>query len=378
MSDSDPKSAPRPLAELRARIDALDERILELLNERARVAAEVGEWKRTREPDAPFHVPAREREVLARLEARNPGPFPRQAVRAVFQEVMSACLSLERPLRVAFLGPEGDAAHQAVKHQFGLSTLPVAQRSIEAVFHAVEAGQADYGVVPVENATEGSVDATLDAFLESELRVVAEIQLPLQLALLAPHDVELAAVRRVYGRPEALQQAREWLAAQLPGAAQVAASSPGEAGRLARSDPEGAAVAPEVSARLFDLRVAAEGVQGAGAGATRFWVLGRRALAPSGRDRTSIAVSVKDGPGVLLRVLDPLARHGINLTRIESRPSRRRSWEYVFFLDLEGHEADGPVAAALAEVALAAAGVKRLGSYPRGEPGAAAPAPDAG
>lgn len=362
-----PKRPPRPLAELRARIDALDEQILDLLNERARVAAEVGDLKRSVQPDAPFHAPAREREVLARLEARNPGPFPREAIRAVFQEVMSACLALERPLRVAFLGPEGDASHQAVKFQFGLSTQPAPQRAIAGVFRAVEAGHADYGVVPVESATEGVVDATLDAFLDSELRVVAEILLPLELALLVPHDVELASVRRVYGRPELLRHAQEWLAGHLPQAAQVAAASPGEAGRLAREDPEGAAVAPDVAARIFDLRVAAEGVQGARADATRFWVLGKRPLPPSGRDRTSIAVSVKDGPGVLLRLLEPLARRGINLTRIESRPSRRRSWEYVFFLDLEGHEADEPVAAALAEVGQAAAGVKLLGSYPRAD-----------
>lgn len=368
MSDpSSPNPAPRQLAELRARIDALDERILRLLNERARVAAEVGELKRTAQPDAPFHAPAREREVLSRLEAMNEGPFPREAIRAVFQEIMSACLSLERPLRVAFPGPEGAFSHQAVKYQFGFSAHAAAQRSISGVFRAVEAGQADYGVVPVENATEGVVDPTLDAFLESTLRVVAEILLPLDLALLVHHDVELADVQRVYAPPESLRHAEEWLSAHLPRAARIAASTAVEAARLAREDPDGAAVAPDVAAKLFDLRVAVESIQEASTDATRFWVLGRKPPAPTGKDRTSIAVSVKDSPGVLLRVLEPLSRRGINLTRIESRPTRRRAWEYVFFLDLEGHEADPLIAAALAEIGQAAAGVKLLGSYPRGE-----------
>lgn len=363
-----PKPPPRGLPELRALIDALDERLLALLDERARIAAEVGEVKRSLQPDAPFHAPARERAVLARLESLSAGPFPREAIRAVFQEIMSACLSLERPLRVAFPGPEGAFAHQAVKYQFGLSAHPAPQRAISAVFHAVEAGRADYGVVPVESATEGVVDPTLDAFLDSSLRVVAEILLPMELSLLVHQDVGLGGVQRVYAQAEALRHAEEWLAANLPQASRVAAASALEAARLAREDPDGAAVAPDVAARLFDLRVAAENVQQAGADATRYWVLGKKPSAPTGRDRTSIVVSVKDSPGVLLRILEPLARRGLNLTRIESRPSRRRSWEYVFFLDLEGHEADPPVAAALAEVGQATAGVKLLGSYPRTEP----------
>lgn len=367
MADSSRDSSLPDLAALRSRIDAIDEQVLALLNERARIAAEVGECKRALQPDAPFHAPARERQVLARLEALNAGPFPKEAIRAVFQEIMSACLSLERPLRVAFLGPEGAFSHQAVKHQFGLSAHPVPQRSISAVFHSVEAGQADYGVVPVESATEGVVDPTLDAFLDSALRVVGEILLPLELALLTHHDVELCAVLRVYAHPESLRHADAWLAAHLSRTSHVVASSAMEAARLAREDPEGAAVAPDVVAKLFDLRVAAEGVQGAGADATRFWVLGRKPPGPTGRDRTSLVVSVKDRPGVLLHILEPLARRGINLTRIESRPARRRAWEYVFFLDLDGHEGDEPVASALREIEQESAGLKLLGSYPKAE-----------
>ena len=367
MTDPSRETAPSKLSELRSSIDTIDERLLALLNERAAIAAEVGERKRALQPDAPFHAPARERQVLARLEALNIGPFPREAIRAVFQEIMSACLSLERPLRVAFLGPEGAFSHQAVKHQFGLSAQPVPQRSISAVFHSVEAGRADYGIVPVENATEGVVDPTLDAFLESALRVVGEILVPLELALLAHHDVELGGVLRVYAHSESLRHTQDWLGAHLPRASHVVASSAMEAARLAREDPEGAAVAPDVVAKLFDLRVAAESVQDPGADATRFWVLGQKPSAATGRDRTSLVVSVKDRPGVLLRVLEPLARRGINLTRIESRPARRRAWEYVFFLDLDGHENDDAVAAALREIEHESAGLKLLGSYPRAE-----------
>ncbi len=362
-----PPAALRSLPELRAAIDALDLRILSLLDERARVAAEIGEHKRAAQPDAPFHAPAREREVIARLEAHGAGPFPRAAVRAVFQEIMSACLSLERPLRVAFPGPEGSFSHQALKFQFGLSAHPVAHRSIAAVFDAVEAGRADYGVVPVESASEGAVDSTLDAFLDRSVRVVGEILLPHLLSLLAHHDLEPARIARVYGQDESLREAGAWLDAHLAGAARVATPTGTEAARLAREDPEGAAVAPDVVARLFDLRVAEERIQSAASGATRYWVLGRKPAARTGRDRTSIVVSVKDGPGVLLRMLEPFALRGINLSRIESRPAPRRAWEYVFFLDLDGHETDEPVAAALAEVHAASAGLRLLGSYPRAE-----------
>ena len=368
MTDArDPNAPPRDLKQLRGLIDAIDQRILELLNERAAIAAEVGDYKRTSQPGGAFHAPSREREVLARLEALNTGPFPSEAIRAVFQEIMSACLSLERPLRVAFLGPEGAFSHQAVKHQFGLSAHPLPQRSIAAVFHAVEAHQSDYGVVPVENATEGVIDATLDAFLESPLRIIGEILLPLELALLVHHDVEPANVLRVYGQAESLRHAEGWLAANLPSAARVVASSAVEAARLTREDLDGAAVAPDVVAKLFDLRVAAESIQDAGSEATRFWVVGAKSQPPTGRDRTSLVVSVKNSPGVLLRVLEPLARRGIDLSRIESRRARRRTGEYVFFLDLDGHERDERVAAALTEVEQASAGLKLLGSYPKAE-----------
>jgi chorismate mutase / prephenate dehydratase len=365
---TDPPAQPvAGLTELRARIDAVDERILDLLNERARIASEVGELKRAAQPQAPFHAPTREREVVARLEAMNGGPFPPSSIRPVFQEIMSACLSLERPLRVAFLGPEGTSSHQAAKYQFGLSAQVLPERSIPAVFRAVERALSDYGVVPVENATEGIVDSTLDAFLESPLRVVAEILLPADEALLLRHDLDPSLVKRVYALPEAFTRCQAWLRVHLPHATPIVASSTTEAARLAREDGEGAAVASELTAQLFELKVAAASIQDLASDATRFWVLGRTPSASTGWDRTSLVVTAKDSPGVLLHLIEPLARRGVNLTRIESRPTRRRAWEYAFFLDLDGHERDEQVAAALEEMARASAGIKLLGSYPKAE-----------
>lgn len=362
-----PQAADPALAELRAHIDDVDERILALLNERAGYAAAVGDHKRVLQPEASFHAPARERQVLSRLAGMNAGPFPTAAIRPVFQEIMGACLSLERPLQVAFLGPEGTFTQQAVKHQFGLSVHALPQASIPNVFLAVERGQADYGVVPVENATEGVVDSTLDTFLDSPLQITAEILLPVEQALLLRHDLELAQVQRVYSHPQALGQCQRWLAAHLPHAAQIAASSTAEAARLAHEDAEGAAVASELAAKLFDLKVGCECIQDLSGNATRFLVLGRTAMAPTGKDRTSLVVTVKDGPGALLQLLEPLARRSLNLTRIQNRPTRRRAWEHAFFLDVEGHAAEAPMAEALAELRQVAASMKLLGSYPQGE-----------
>ena len=350
---------------LRQAIDAVDDQMLDLLNRRAALAAEVGRLKVAAAPEALFHAPAREREVLARLEAENAGPFPPAAVRTVFQEIMSACLSLEKPLRVAFLGPEGTFTHLAARHQFGGSSQSLPQGTIQAVFQAVERQRADYGVVPVENATEGAVDTTLDAFLDSPLQICAEILLPVDQALLLRPGLDLGGVRRVYSHPQALGQCRRWLEAHLPGADRIEAPSTSEAARLAREDAEGAAVASELAADLFGLQVAETKIQDLAANATRFLVLGPNSAEPTGRDRTTLLAMAQDGPGALLRLLEPLARRGLNLSRIQSRPTRRKVWEYAFFLDVEGHAADAPMAEALVELEAACASLKVLGSYPR-------------
>ena len=353
------------LPSLRQAIDAVDDQVLALLNRRAALAAEVGRLKVAAAPEALFHAPAREREVLARLEAENTGPFPPPAVRTVFQEIMSACLSLEKPLRVAFLGPEGTFTHLAARHQFGGSSQSLPQGTIQAVFQAVERRRADYGVVPVENATEGAVDTTLDAFLDSPLQICAEILLPVDQALLLRPGLDLGGVRRVYSHPQALGQCRRWLETHLPGADRIEAPSTSEAARLAREDAEGAAVASELAADLFGLQVAETKIQDLAANATRFLVLGPKTAEPTGRDRTTLLAMAQDGPGALLRLLEPLACRGLNLSRIQSRPTRRKLWEYAFFLDVEGHAEEPVMAEALVELQAACASLKVLGSYPR-------------
>jgi chorismate mutase/prephenate dehydratase len=355
---------PQTLASLRRAIDAVDDQVLALLNRRAGLAAEVGRLKTEAAPEAPFHVPRREREVLARLEAANEGPFPGAAVRTIFQEIMSACLSLEKPLRVAYLGPEGTFTHLAARHQFGGSSQALPQGTIQAVFQAVERGRADYGVVPVENATEGAVESTLDAFIDSDLRICAEILLPVDLALLLRPGLDLGSVRRVYSHPQALGQCHRWLEAHLPSADRVEAPSTTEAVRLAREDAEGAAVASELAAELFGLGVGETKIQDLAANATRFLVLGAAPAEPTGKDRTTLLAMAQDGPGALLRLLEPLARRGLNLSRIQSRPTRRKMWEYAFFLDVEGHAGEPLVAEALLELQSACASFKVLGSYP--------------
>jgi chorismate mutase/prephenate dehydratase len=356
---------PQSLASLRQAIDTVDDEVLALLNRRAGLAAEVGRLKSEASPEVLFHAPKREREVLARLEAENGGPFPDAAVRTIFQEIMSACLSLEKPLRVAFLGPEGTFTHLAARHQFGGSSQALPQGTIQAVFQAVERARADYGVVPVENATEGAVDSTLDAFLDSPLLICAEILLPVDQALLLRPELDLGGVRRVYSHPHALGQCRRWLEAHIPQADRIEAPSTSEAARLAREDAEGAAVASELAAELFGLRVAETKIQDLAANATRFLVLGPKSAEPTGRDRTTLLAMAQDGPGALLRLLEPLARRGLNLSRIQSRPTRRKLWEYAFFLDVEGHAEDPLMAEALVELLSACASLKVLGSYPQ-------------
>ena len=267
---------------------------------------------------------------------------------------------------MAFLGPEGSFTHLAARHQFGGSCQSLPQGTIQAVFQAVERGRGDYGVVPVENATDGAVDSTLDAFLDSSLCICAEILLPVDQALLLRPDLEVGAVRRVYSHPQALGQCRRWLETHLPHADRIEAPSTAEAARLAREDAEGAAVASELAAELFGLKVAETRIQDIAANATRFLVLGPKSAEPTGRDRTTLLAMAQDGPGALLRLLEPLARRGLNLSRIQSRPTRRKLWEYAFFLDVEGHTEDPLLAEALLELQAACASLKVLGSYPQG------------
>jgi chorismate mutase/prephenate dehydratase len=361
----DPTQNEQELSEIRKKIDATDDEILRLLNARAGFVGRVADLKTALE--VPFYVPSRERQIAERLSAANPGPFPTEAIRAVFQEIFSACLSLEKKVRVAYLGPEGTFSHQAVKRQFGLSARATPMGTIPAVFDEVERGNADFGVVPVENTTEGIVHHTLDTFIESDLKVSAEIALEVNMCLLARAGVDVAQIERVYSIPIALGQCRRWLATNLPRATLVEARSTADAARQAHDDARGAAVASEMAARLHDLHVVRRKIEDLAHNMTRFLLIGRQQAEPTGRDKTSVLLVTRDEPGILFRTLGAFAQRGLNMTKIESRPSRRRPWEYVFFLDIDGHESDPEVAAALAEVRAACESVKVLGSYPKAE-----------
>lgn len=356
----------RKLPELREAIDAVDDELLRLLNERAQLVKEVGAIKaQTRQP---FYVPDRERKIVERLQAKNAGPFPTDALRPVFSEIISACLSLEQRLRVAFLGPEATFTHMAARTRFGLSARYVPAATIAGVFAEIDKGLADLGVVPIENSTDGVVNSTLDMFMDSELTISAEIVLRVSQCLLT-RDGTLDGVQKVYSHPQALGQCRGWLTANLPKAALIEVASTALAARLAKDDPVAAAVASELAGHLYDLRVAKHKIEDEVRNLTRFLVIGRdqEPPPPTGRDKTSLMLSVKDDAGVLYRVLQPLAEREVNLTRIESRPSRRRAWDYVFFIDLDGHVSESRVAGAIEALQATCEAVKVLGSYPRAD-----------
>lgn len=353
---------------LRQRIDALDSQILDLLNRRAELVIEIGKAKAEHRLD--FHVPQREEQIHGRLAAANPGPFPTAALRPVYREIISACLSLEHPLRVAYLGPKATFTHQACMKQFGLSAQCIPVRTIPEVFGEVEKGRADYGVVPIESSTEGVVTHTLDMFAASELTICAEILLEVSHNLLS-RSGDLAAVSKVYSHPQAIAQSRRWLGEHLPHVPVLEVSSTAAAAEMAAEDPAAAAIASEMAATLSDLNFVARRIEDHAGSFTRFLVLGRKPAAPTDRDKTSLMVSIQDRVGGLYRMLQPFADHGINLTKIESRPSKRRLGEYVFYLDLEGHIADPRVTQALEALREESLLVKSLGSYPQAAGGAA-------
>ena len=353
------------LATLRGDIDRVDDELLELLNERARLVAQVATLKERMQ--VPFYVPSRERAIVERLSARNAGPFPTDAIRPVFQEIMSACLSLEKTVRVAYFGPEGTFTHMAVKRQFGLSARAIPVGTIGGVFEEVARGGADFGVVPVENSTEGVVNHTLDTFLLSDLRISAEIILEVNQCLLCRAGLELSQIERIYSHPQALAQCRRWLSTNLPRVTIIESASTSDAARLARDDTHGAAIGSELAAKLYDLTVARRNLADSAHNVTRFLVVGAKQAEPTGRDRTSILLELSDAPGILFKVLEPFARRGVNMSKIESRPSRRRPWEYVFFIDVDGHQRDAAIEAAVEEVRPMVASLKVLGSYPRAE-----------
>ncbi len=337
--------------------------ILGLLAERAGLAKRAGVLKRKAKVEV-FHDPDRERKVLERLVGKGARAFPPDAIRAVFREIMSGCLSIEEPLRVAYLGPEGTFSQMAARHLFGLQPRYRECATIDAVFDAVRSKDAAYGVVPFENSTEGAVSMTSDALLEGGLRIKQEYVLPVSHCVLS-RATSLGAIDTVYSHPQALAQCRAWIARHLPRAQVVQTTSTAAAAREAQTDDRAAAIGSAVAAELHDLPVLRSSVQDRPENATRFVVIARDDAPPTGKDRTTIAFGVVDQKGALRRVLTLFEKNGVNLTRIESRPSRKQAWHYVFLIDVDGHRLDPHLAKALRAVERTADFVKIVGSYPR-------------
>ncbi len=356
------------LGRLRQEIDTLDDRILALLNERARLAQAIGHLK-----NGNVYRPEREAQVVRRLKAANAGPLSAEAVERLFREIMSACRDLEQPLSVAYLGPAGTFSEAAAIKQFGHAVDGLPKSSIDEVFHAVARGEAQFGVVPVENSTEGAVNRTLDLLLTSPLKICGEIVLRVRQHLMRRADAvavgaELAGIQVVYSHAQSLAQCHEWLNQNLPQASRIRVTSNGEAARMAAEDPAAAAVAGELAAERYGLAIVARDIEDDPNNTTRFLVLGQEDAAPSGRDKTSLVMSTKNKPGTLLELLTPFARNGISLTKLESRPVRNGLWEYVFFIDIEGHRNDPVVQDTLAAVEPHTTLLKVLGSYPLATP----------
>jgi chorismate mutase/prephenate dehydratase len=354
------------LGNIRDSIDAIDARIHALLNERARFAQLVGISKAASGKAVDFYRPEREAEVLRLALKRNQGPLRNDEIARLFREIMSACLAQQEPLKVAFLGPEGTFTQAAVLKHFGSSVRALPLPAIDEVFREVEGGVADFGVVPIENSSEGTVNHTLDMFLTSALKICGEVELRINHFLMgrmaAMHDI-----KRVCAHPQALAQCRGWLDEQLPDVERVPVSSNAEGARRARDERGSAAIAGRAAADIYGLTLLANDIEDRADNTTRFLVVGRKLFSASGVDRTTLLVSTSDtdDSGALFQLLEPLAQHRVNMTRIESRPSRKRKWDYVFFIDIEGHVSDPPVAQALAALESRASLFKVLGSYPR-------------
>ncbi|MEW5786684.1 MAG: prephenate dehydratase [Pseudomonadota bacterium] len=346
------------LLNLRNRIDAIDDQVLQLLNERARLAQDIGHLK-----NGVVYKPEREAQVVRRLQEGNPGPLPAESIAVLYKEIMSACRALEQPLTIAYLGPEGTFSEAAAIKHFGHAAIGLPCASIDEVFRAVERGEAHYGVAPVENSTEGAVNRTLDLMLNSPLNICGEVMLRVRQHLMRQQD-DLTGIRVVYSHAQSLGQCHEWLSQHLPGVETVRVTSNGEAARMAAGNPEAAAIAGELAAERHKLNIVARDIEDEPNNTTRFLVLGREAVSPSGRDKTSLVLSVHNRPGALLDLLSPFASHDIGLTKLESRPARGTAWEYVFYLDIEGHRTSTNIQHALTALEGHCTFLKVLGSYP--------------
>jgi len=364
-----PTTKPAPeiadeLARLRGEIDAIDAAILEQLNRRARCVKRVGDLKQGGR-NGPIYVAARERDLVRALVEANPGPFPSAALPHVFREIISATRSLEERVRVAFLGPDGTFSHQAASRQFGAQVDLVPVTTMRDVFTLTERGDTHFGVVPVENTIEGPITVTFDALVESDVTICSEIKLEIAQHLMS-RSGRLEEIQKVASHPQPLAQCRRWLETNLPGIETFETTSTAAAAQLAHADPKVASIGSEVTAEVYDLLTIASNIQDQRGNTTRFLVIGRETPAPSGQDLTSAVFTVRrDQAGALHDLLGPFASHGVNLTAVQSRPMKGKPWEYIFIVDMEGHQHDPAVAQALAEAARVSASHKVLGSFPR-------------
>lgn len=348
------------LQQIRAEIDAIDEQVLSLINQRARHAQTIGRLK-----NGTVYRPEREAQVLRRIKELNDGPLADETAARLFREIMSACLALEKPLSVAFLGPQGTFSQAAAVKQFGHAAETRSCASIDEVFREVNAGGADYGIVPVENSTEGAVNRTLDLLQDTPLKICGEVDLRIHQSLMRKIP-GLDGVNVIYSHGQSLAQCHEWLNRHLPAVPRVQVSSNAEAAQMAAADESALAIAGEIAAEIYGLQRLFDNIEDEPDNTTRFLVLGKHDASASGHDKTSLLMSAHNLPGAIMGLLEPFARHGVSMTKLESRPARSGLWEYVFFVDIEGHRDDPAVAAALSELTSKAALLKLLGSYPIG------------
>lgn len=371
MTDKSEKPTPeeqRELLALRDKIDQIDADIGDLISDRARCAQDVAEIKKRYSPEAvpTFYRPEREAQVLRKAMERNKGPLNNEEFARLFREIMSACLALENPIKVAYLGPEGTYTQQAALKHFGQSAQTVSLSAIDEVFREVASGAAQYGVVPVENSTEGVVTHTLDNFLASGVKICGEVVLRIHHHFLVSEVTKIESITRVYSHAQSLSQCRKWLDVHFPRAERIALNSNSEAARRVKGEWNAAAIAGEIAAELYDLNSYAQNIEDQPDNSTRFLIIGSDDVGPSGDDKTSMVVSTRNEPGALHNLLEPFHRHGVDLTRVETRPSPSGTWNYVFFIDFSGHVSDPLIQKTLNVLGDRVSDLKILGSYPKG------------
>lgn len=351
------------LEKLRRQIDEIDNEILNLLNKRSNIVLDVAHTKRNE--NAKFYSPEREREILERLTSLNKGPFPNDTLKVIYREILSVSLSLEEPLKVACLGPLATYTHLAALRHFGSSAFFLPVESIKAVFDTVDSGKTEFGVVPIENSNEGVISYTHDLFMDYDLKVSAEVMLEISHNLLSKSGYK-SKIKKVYSNPQATAQCRRWLESNLPGIPILESTSTAKAAEIASRDEDAAAIASEVAAKAYDLHFVEKNIGDSRHNYTRFLVISKEYPSKTGKDKTSVMFSIKDRPGALHDILVPFKKAKINLTKIESRPSKRKAWEYIFFVDMEGHIDDKKVRKAIDSIRDSCLYVKILGSYPHG------------